>query len=67
MITVVAGITYEVMKFSGKHTEWPVMRIVSAPGVLLQNLTTREPDDDQIEVAITAMKSVIVDDDSDKW
>lgn len=67
MIPVVAGITYEVLKFSGKHTEWPVMRIVSAPGVLLQNLTTREPDDDQIEVAITAMKSVIVDDDSDKW
>ncbi|HOJ81164.1 MAG TPA: DUF1385 domain-containing protein [Clostridiales bacterium] len=67
MIPVVAGIAYEVLKFSGKHTEWPVMRIVSAPGMLLQYLTTREPDDDQIEVAITAMKNVIVDDDSDRW
>ncbi|NMA34320.1 MAG: DUF1385 domain-containing protein [Clostridiaceae bacterium] len=67
MVPVVAGITYEVLKFSGKHAEWPVMRIVSAPGMLLQYLTTREPDDDQIEVAITAMKNVIVDDDSDKW
>ena len=67
MVPVVAGITYEVLKFSGKHTEWPVMRIVSAPGMLLQYLTTKEPDDDQIEVAIVAMKNVIVDDDSDKW
>lgn len=67
MIPVVAGVAYEVLKFSGKHTEWPVMRIVSAPGMLLQYLTTREPDDDQIEVAITAMKNVIVDDDSDRW
>ena len=41
MIPVVAGITYEVLKFSGKHTEWPVMRIVSAPG--MRRTFTREP------------------------
>lgn len=67
MIPVVAGIAYEVLKLAGRHTEWTAMKIVSAPGLLLQYLTTREPDDDQIEVAITAMKNVITDNDSDKW
>lgn len=67
LIPVVAGIAYEVLKFTGRHTEWPLMRVLSAPGMLLQYLTTREPDDDQIEVTIEAMKNVIVDDDSDEW
>lgn len=67
MIPVVAGVAYEVQRFTGRHTDWPVMKVVSAPGMLFQYLTTREPDDSQIEVAITAMKNVIVENDSDKW
>jgi uncharacterized protein YqhQ len=67
LIPVVAGVAYEVQRFAGRHTEWLIMRIVSAPGMLFQYLTTREPDDSQIEVAIAAMKNVLTDDNSDKW
>ncbi len=67
MIPVVAGVAYEVQRIAGRHTDWLIMKIVSAPGMLFQYLTTREPDDSQIEVAIAAMKGVMVDNDSDKW
>lgn len=67
LIPVVAGVAYEILKFSGRHTDWLIMRIISSPGMLFQYLTTREPDDLQIEVAITAMKNVAVENDSDKW
>lgn len=67
MIPVVAGVAYEILRFAGRHTDWLVMRIVNAPGMLFQYLTTREPDDSMIEVAIVAMENVIVRDDSDKW
>ncbi len=67
MIPVVAGVAYEVQRFAGRHTEWLIMKIISAPGMLFQYLTTREPDDSQIEVAIVAMKNVLVDNGSDKW
>ncbi|HEX2946844.1 MAG TPA: DUF1385 domain-containing protein [Clostridia bacterium] len=67
MIPVVAGVAYEILRFAGRHTDWLVMRIINAPGMLFQYLTTREPDDSMIEVAIVAMENVIVRDDSDKW
>jgi len=66
-IPLVAGVAYEILRFSGKHTDWLIMKIVSAPGMLFQYLTTREPDDSQIEVALVALKNVMVDNDSDKW
>lgn len=66
-IPLVAGVAYEILRFSGRHTDWLIMKIVSAPGMLFQYLTTREPDDSQIEVAIVALKNVMVGDDSDKW
>jgi uncharacterized protein YqhQ len=67
MIPVVAGVAYEVHRLAGRYTDSLVMKIVSAPGMLFQYLTTREPDDSQIEVAIVAMKNVMVENDSDKW
>jgi len=67
LIPVVAGVAYEIQRFAGRHSDWLVMKIVSAPGMLFQYMTTKEPDDSQIEVAIAAMKNVLVDDDSDKW
>ena len=67
MIPVVAGVAYEVQRFAGRHTDWFVMKIISAPGMLFQYLTTREPDDSQIEVAIVAMKNVMVENNTDKW
>ncbi|MGE5614316.1 MAG: DUF1385 domain-containing protein [Bacillota bacterium] len=67
MIPVVAGVAYEILKFAGRHTDWFIVKIFNAPGLLFQYLTTREPDDSQIEVAIEALKNVLVDDGSDKW
>lgn len=55
----VAGISYELIKFSGKcSTQWWA-RAMSAPGMLLQKLTTKEPDDQQLEVALSSIKAVL--------
>ena len=59
LLPVVAGISYEVIRFTGKHQEWTWVQFLSWPGLLLQKITTRQPTDDQIEVAIAAMKKVI--------
>ncbi len=67
LIPLVAGVAYEILKFAGRHTDWPVMKVINAPGMMFQLLTTREPDDSQIEVAIVALENVIVKDESDKW
>ena len=56
---VVAGISYEAIRFTGKYSRFKFIRILSWPGLALQKITTREPDDDQIAVAIAAMKKVI--------
>jgi len=56
---VVAGLGYEFIKFSGKYYEKAWARWVIAPGLYLQKLTTREPDDEQLEVALTALKAVL--------
>ncbi|MEI6437020.1 MAG: DUF1385 domain-containing protein [Bacteroidota bacterium] len=59
LMPVIAGISYEVIRFTGKYTQFKLVQILSWPGLALQRITTREPDDDQIEVAIAAMKKVI--------
>jgi uncharacterized protein YqhQ len=59
LIPVIAMISYEIMKFGASHSGNPVVRILLAPGLLLQSLTTREPDDSQIEAAIAALNEVI--------
>jgi len=67
LIPVVAGISYEIIKWAG-ISQSKLARIVSTPGMWLQKLTTREPDDKQIEVAIEALKNVLVDDpEADNW
>lgn len=58
-LPIIAGISYEFIKFSGKHQDALLTRILIWPSLLVQKLTTREPDDDQIEVAIRALKEVI--------
>ncbi len=68
LIPLVAGLSYELLKFSGKHVDWPIMKVIIAPGMLFQLLTTKEPDDAQIEVAIAAMNAVLVEDEkADEW
>lgn len=57
-IPLIIGLGYEVIKYAGKHTENRFMRVVMYPGMLLQRLTTREPDEGQIEVAIKALEGV---------
>ncbi len=59
LIPVITGIAYEVLRFTGKHEEHPLVQAVIAPNLALQNLTTREPTDEMIEVAITALKAVL--------
>ena len=59
LVPVIAGISYEIIYFAGRHSDNVVARIVSRPGLWLQSLTTREPDDSQIEVAIAALNKVI--------
>ncbi len=67
LLPVVAGIAYEIIKFAGRH-DGPVVKILSAPGMWIQKITTNEPDESQIEVAIAALKSVLTDDkNDDKW
>jgi uncharacterized protein YqhQ len=59
LIPVIAVISYEIMKFGAAHINNPLIRILLAPGLLLQAITTREPDDSQIEAAISALNEVI--------
>ncbi len=58
-IPVIAGISYEVIRFNAKHSSNALVRMGTVPSLMLQRLTTRKPDDDQIEVAITAMTAAI--------
>ena len=59
LIPFIAGIAYEVIRFNGRHSANALVRMLTVPSLLLQKLTTRPPDDDQIEVAITAMNAAI--------
>lgn len=59
LLPLVSGISYEVIRFTGRHKDWRWVKILSWPGLQFQRITTREPTDDQLEVAIAAMKKVI--------
>ncbi len=57
LIPVIAGISYEIIRLAGRSDN-PIIRLLSAPGLMLQKLTTREPDDEMIEVAMVAVDAV---------
>lgn len=59
ILPIVAGLSYEVIRQAGKEHPLFIFRILAAPGMALQLLTTREPDDSQLEVAIIALKTVL--------
>lgn len=63
LVPVVAGLSYELLKWAGRSDNW-LVKILSMPGLYLQKLTTKEPDDKQLEVAICAMKAVLVSADA---
>ncbi len=64
LVPFVAGISYEVIRWAGR-SDSPVVKIVSAPGLCLQKITTAEPDGSQIEAAIAAMKGVLEEEAED--
>ncbi len=59
LLPVVAGLAYEIMKLADRHRENPFLRAVAAPGLGLQKLTTRRPDQGQAEVALTSLRAVL--------
>jgi uncharacterized protein YqhQ len=59
IIPLVAAISYEIIRFAGKYEDSLAMKVLMAPGLLLQKLTTRQPDQPQIEVAIKALEAAI--------
>ena len=59
LIPVIAMIGYEIVKFAANHSENIAVRIFLSPGLMLQAMTTREPDDSQIEAAISALNEVL--------
>lgn len=68
LIPLIAGLSYEALKFAGRHSENPIIKVMNAPGMAFQLFTTREPDDEQLEVAIEAFKNVLVqDENADVW
>ena len=64
MLPITVGISYEIIKFAGRHDNW-LTRIISAPGLWLQNFTTKEPDDSMIEIAIAAVTPVLPENPED--
>ena len=68
LLPVIVGLTYELNRWVGRHDDNPVARVVAWPGKQIQHLTTREPDEGMIEVAIEAVKLVIPEvKGSDAW
>ena len=59
LIPVIAAASYEVIRLGGRHSEHPLVRLINGPSLALQSLTTRQPEEDQIEIAITAMRHTI--------
>ncbi len=61
LIPVIAGIAYEFLKFSAVHQNNPIIKMLIAPGLALQGMTTREPDLSMLEVSIAALKKLLIE------
>jgi len=59
LLPLIAGVSYEVIRFAAKHMDWAWVRVLMKPGLLLQRLTTRQPSLDQVEVAVASLKAVL--------
>ena len=64
LLPLTCGVGYELIKFCGKYDN-ALTRIIAAPGLWAQRITTKEPDEKMCEVAIASLKAVIPDDGSD--
>ncbi|HEX2626649.1 MAG TPA: DUF1385 domain-containing protein, partial [Candidatus Limnocylindrales bacterium] len=65
LIPVIAGVGYEILKLGAKYRSNPLVKLLIAPGILVQMITTKQPTDDQIEVAIVSMEQALVADGED--
>lgn len=65
LLPLTCGIGYELIKLCGRHDNI-ITRIIAAPGLWIQRLTTKEPDDGMIEIAIAALTEVIPEDGADE-
>jgi uncharacterized protein YqhQ len=59
LIPLIAGVSYEIIKFAGRHENNFVVRAIMSPGLALQWMTTKQPDSAQVEVAIAALEKII--------
>ena len=59
LVPVIAALGYEFIYFGANHASNPIIKILLTPGLWVQALTTREPDDEQLKVGIAAMKAAI--------
>ena len=59
LIPFIASVSYEFIRLTGRYQSVPLFRALSIPNLMLQSLTTKQPDDAQIEVAVTAMEATI--------
>jgi uncharacterized protein YqhQ len=60
LIPLIAGLAYEIIRFSARHLANPVCKVLIRPGLWLQRITTKEPDDKQLEIAIIALKEALI-------
>jgi uncharacterized protein YqhQ len=60
LIPLIAGLAYEIIRFSARHLNNPVCKVLTRPGMWLQRITTKEPDDRQLEIAIIALKEALM-------
>ena len=58
LLPIVVGLGFEFIMLAGKHPSW-LTRLLSLPGIWMQGITTREPDDSMLEVAITSLKAAL--------
>ena len=67
LLPLVVSITYEINRWAGRHDNW-FTKILTAPGMWLQNFTTNEPDDSMIEIGIAAVEAVLPEEEgADRW
>ena len=59
LIPVIAAIGYELLRWGARHRSNPIVKAIMWPGILVQMITTKEPSDDQIEVAIVSMEQAL--------
>lgn len=64
LVPAIAGISYEFIRYAGSHNNW-LVNIISAPGIAMQVITTKEPDDSMMEVAIASLKAVLEEEPED--